>query len=161
MLKSLQVLVSPYHLCAQIIKITWKLLCIGGEIHTDMDKIWRMCHFCVLLYSVHVKHETVRNQLISYLTFILVNWNLETTNELTSYSVKVHSTSAVLIFILQFICTWKYNNVFFISRQNVEFPYHSTGHSLFAELCPGFISKFIQFCYFSQQGINYINTLQC
>ena len=38
------------------------------------------------------KHETIKNQLISYLTFILVIGNLETTDRLTSYLVKVHTT---------------------------------------------------------------------
>ena len=38
------------------------------------------------------KHETIRNQLIGYLTFISVIGNLETTDRLTSYLVKVHST---------------------------------------------------------------------
>ena len=37
------------------------------------------------------KHETIRNQLIGYLTFISVIGNLETTDQLTGYSVKVHS----------------------------------------------------------------------
>ena len=38
------------------------------------------------------KHETIKNQLISNLTFILVIGNLETTDQLTSYLVKVHTT---------------------------------------------------------------------
>ena len=36
------------------------------------------------------KHKTIRNQLFGYLTFIIGNF--ETTDRLTSYSVKVHST---------------------------------------------------------------------
>ena len=39
------------------------------------------------------KHETVKIRLIGYLIFISVNWNLETTDRLTGYSVKVHSTN--------------------------------------------------------------------
>ena len=39
------------------------------------------------------KHETIRNWLIGYLIFISVNWNLETTDRLAGYSIKVHSTT--------------------------------------------------------------------
>ena len=39
------------------------------------------------------KHETFRNQLIGYLTFILAIENAETTERLTGHSVKVHSTT--------------------------------------------------------------------
>ena len=56
-----------------------------------------MCQFCVHysnIYNLYMyKHITVRNQLIGYLVFISVNWNLETTDRLTGYSVKVHSTA--------------------------------------------------------------------
>ena len=56
-----------------------------------------MCQFCVLysyIYNLYMyKHETIRNQLINYLTFISVNWNLEKTDRLTGYSVKVHNTN--------------------------------------------------------------------
>ena len=57
-----------------------------------------MCQFCVCysnIYNLYMyKHETGRNQIIGYLISIPVNWNLETTDRLTSYSVKVHSTNA-------------------------------------------------------------------
>ena len=44
------------------------------------------------IYNLYMrKHETIRNQLIGYLTFISVIGNLETTDQLTGYSVKVHS----------------------------------------------------------------------
>ena len=44
------------------------------------------------------KHKTVTNRLIGYLVFISVNWNLETTDRLTGYSVKAHSTSNIYNF---------------------------------------------------------------
>ena len=85
-----------YCLCAQII-IFIKTLYVRGEIYSDMDKIGDlMCQFCVccsnIYYLYMYKHETVRNQLIGYLIFIPVSWNLETINRLASYSVKVHRT---------------------------------------------------------------------
>ena len=43
------------------------------------------------------KHETGINRLIGYLIFISVNWNLETTDRLTGYSVKVHSTNIPML----------------------------------------------------------------
>ena len=47
------------------------------------------------------KHKTFRNRLIGYLVLISVNWNLEMTDRLTGYSVKVHSTNDdILTFIL-------------------------------------------------------------
>ena len=56
-----------------------------------------MCQFYVCysnIYNLYMyKHETIRNQLIGYLTFILVIGNLETTDRLTGYSVKLHSTN--------------------------------------------------------------------
>ena len=62
-----------------------------------------MCQFCVCysnIYNLYMyKHKTVRNRLIGYLVFISVNWNLETTDRLTSYSVKVHSTSRQLVIL--------------------------------------------------------------
>ena len=55
-----------------------------------------MCQFCVCysnIYNLYMyKHETIKNRLIGYLTFILVIGSLETTDRLTSYSVKVHTT---------------------------------------------------------------------
>ena len=47
----------------------------------------------IFIICTCVNIKTVRNRLIGYLTFISVNWNLETTNQLTGYSVKVHSTN--------------------------------------------------------------------
>ena len=48
------------------------------------------------IYNLYMyNHETIRNRLIGYLTFISVNWNLETTDQLTGYSVKVLSTNSV------------------------------------------------------------------
>ena len=56
-----------------------------------------MCQFFVgysNIYNLYMyKHETIRNRLIGYLTFISVNRNLETTDELTGYLVKVHRTT--------------------------------------------------------------------
>ena len=47
---------------------------------------------CLNIYNLYTyKCETVKNRLIGYLTFLLVN--LKTTDRLTGYSVKVHSTS--------------------------------------------------------------------
>ena len=43
------------------------------------------------------KHETIRNWLIGYLTFMSVNWNLKTTDRLTGYLVKMHSTITMLL----------------------------------------------------------------
>ena len=81
--------------------MTLKVLCIGGEIHSDMDKIWRanVSILCMLL------HETIRNRLIGYLTFISVNWNLETTNWLTGYLVKVHSIKIPMQCIMMVVIT--------------------------------------------------------
>ena len=46
------------------------------------------------IYNMYMyKHNTIRNLLIGYLTFILVIGNLETTDRLTGYLVKVHSTN--------------------------------------------------------------------
>ena len=43
------------------------------------------------IYNLYMyRCEPIRNLLIGYLTFILVIGNLETTNRLTGYSVKVH-----------------------------------------------------------------------
>ena len=72
-----------------------------------------MCQFFVCysnIYNLYMyKHETIRNRLIGYLKFIPVNWNLETADQLTGYSVKVHSTSAMwfmaIIFINQHRCS--------------------------------------------------------
>ena len=87
-----------YQLCAQIIKRTLKFLCTGVK----LIQIWikfreLMCQFCVCYFNIYnlymYKHETFRNQLFGYLTFIKsVIGNLETTDRLTSYSVEVHST---------------------------------------------------------------------
>ena len=61
-----------------------------------MDKI-RRANVSILymysnIYNLYMrKHETIRNQLIGYLTFISVIGNLETTDQLTGYSVKVNS----------------------------------------------------------------------
>ena len=61
-----------------------------------MDKIRRanvsFLYMYSNIYNLYMrKHETIRNQLIGYLTFISVIGNLETTDQLTGYSVKVHS----------------------------------------------------------------------
>ena len=76
-----------------------------------------MCQFCVCYSTIYnpymYKHETVRKRLIGYLIFLSVNRNLETTDQLTGYSVKVHNTSynalcAELKRIMQII-TYQYN----------------------------------------------------
>ena len=90
-----------YHFCAQIIKFTLKFSCNWSKISSDMDKFGElMCQFCVCYLNIYnlykCKHETVRSRLIGYLTFISVNWNLKTTDQLTGYSVKVHSTSSYI-----------------------------------------------------------------
>ena len=83
-------------------KIHIKILCIGGEIYSDMEKFEElMCQFCVCYSNIYnpymYKHETIRNWLIGYLTFIAVNWNFKTTHWLTSYSVKVQSTKIYIL----------------------------------------------------------------
>ena len=56
-----------------------------------------MCQFCVCysnIYNLYMcKQETIRNQLIGYLIFTLVSGNLKTTDQLTSYLMKVHNTT--------------------------------------------------------------------
>ena len=75
-----------------------KIFCVlEGKFTQIRIKFGGLMHqFCVCysnIYNLYMyKHKTVRNRLIRYLIFILVNWNLETTNRLTGYSVKVHST---------------------------------------------------------------------
>ena len=73
-------------------------MCIGEKIYPDMIKLGEvMCQFVfatqlsIILYTC--KSETIRNQLISYLAFLSVIENLETSDQLTSYWVKVHSTT--------------------------------------------------------------------
>ena len=79
-------------------KIHKKICVLGGKFTQIWIKLAElMCQFCVCysnIYNLYMyKHKTVRNQLIGYLVFISVNWNLETTDRLTGYSVKVHSTT--------------------------------------------------------------------
>ena len=57
-----------------------------------------LCQICVCYsntYMLHLcKSEITRNRLIGYLALVkLVVVNLETTNRLTGYLVKVHSTT--------------------------------------------------------------------
>ena len=81
---------------AQIIKLT--KYCVLEEKFTQ---IWiksgdlNVSILCYLnIYNLYMyKHETIRNWLIDCLTFIWFNWNLETTDWLTSCLVKVHSTT--------------------------------------------------------------------
>ena len=79
-------------------KMCIKNWCIWGKIHSDIDKISRvnMLIFvcCSNIYIVNMcKSKIVRNWLFGYLGFKLVIGNLEITDKLTGYSVKVHSTS--------------------------------------------------------------------
>ena len=67
------------------------------KIHSDMIKLEEiMCHSCVCYSNIYVlytcKSEIIRNWLVGYLTFNSVIGNLETTNRLTGYSVKVQNT---------------------------------------------------------------------
>ena len=82
-------------------------MCQNNKIHIEvfvekllwynyMDKIRRANVSILYMYSniynlYMCKHETIRKQWISYLTFISVIGNLETTYQLTGYSVKVYS----------------------------------------------------------------------
>ena len=76
--------------CTKILK----LLYIGRNVHSDIDKIWRvnvsiLCMFLRYSYTVHVKKEIIRNQLISYLTFYIGYWkfgNNQLINQLFSES---------------------------------------------------------------------------
>ena len=77
-------------------KIHLKSLCIGGENYSDMETfVELMCQICVFysnIYDLYMcKHIIIRDRLISYLTFALVVEYLETTSQLTSCSVKLHS----------------------------------------------------------------------
>ena len=47
-----------YHLYAQLIKFRLKFLHIGGEIYSDMDKIWRanVSKLCMLLKISIILH---------------------------------------------------------------------------------------------------------
>ena len=72
-------------------------MCIGGKLIQIWIKfrelIYQVCVCYFNIYNVYMyKHKTVRNQLFGYLTLKSVIGNLETTDWLTSYSVKVHST---------------------------------------------------------------------
>ena len=90
-------IIYVYELCAQVIKFTLKL-CVLGR----FTKIWikfgdLTCQFCVCYSNIYnvcmCKHETIWDQLISYLNVTLVSGNLEATDQLTSYLMKVHNTA--------------------------------------------------------------------
>ena len=81
-------------------KIHIKNFVYWREIQSDMDKIGRInvSILCMLsnIYILYMcKSEIIRNRLIGYLVFKSVIGNLETTDRLTGYSVKVHSTSTM------------------------------------------------------------------
>ena len=111
-------------------------MCTNNKIHKifcvfqgKFTEIWiklgeLMCQFCVCYSSIYnlymYKHETVKNRLISYLIFISVNRNLEKTDRLTGYSVKVHSTKLYSSHYCHQIVT---NNYYIIVMLNY-FIYH-------------------------------------
>ena len=50
-----------YYLCAQITKFTLRILCIGGEIYLDMDKIWRAnVYTCINMKQLETDYHLLK-----------------------------------------------------------------------------------------------------
>ena len=86
--------------------------------------MYQFCVCCSSIYNLYMYiHKTSRNRLIGYLIFISVNWNLETTDRLTGYSVKVHSTSMYVCILCMYVCMCMYmSSCYVVTFTNCSLP---------------------------------------